>query len=157
MILSLFPISIGVRAQTMSGYAIIFSDGDSFTMKTTDGRVVKVRLYGIDAPERYQEYGEESRLALKKWLNKKLIFCTDEGHDRKGRLLSKVYVETPFEWACINEKLLYSGMAWHYASFDRNKEWSKLERDARKHKRGLWSKPHPIPPATYRKNNKAKK
>ena len=40
------------------------SDGDTLTVATADGSPMKVRLSGIDAPERNQPYGGESRLTL---------------------------------------------------------------------------------------------
>lgn len=116
---------------------------------------VKVRLHGIDCPEKGQDYGE----VAKKHLSNLLSFHQDSvrvivwGKDRYRRTIGTVYSGE----VSINESLLEKGLAWHYTRYDSNQKWGLLQEGAMKAKLNLWSMPHPVPPWEWRKSKKKSK
>ena len=122
------------------------TDGDTITV--LDGTTpVKVRLNGIDSPEKGQPFG-----ARAKQLTSKLAFGIDVtvrplGRDRYGRVLGEVILP---DGRVLNRELVAAGMAWHYARYSKDETLARLERQARKGRVGLWSKPRPVAPWEFR-------
>ena len=144
----------------------IFADITGHVSKVIDADTVivvdisrvshKVRLLGIDAPERRQYFGEDATQYLTaKVLNKNLTVIGSK-KDRYNRLLGKLI----HEGKDVNLDLVSSGMAWHYKKYQESQElkdkflYSNAEIFARKNKLGPWSAPSPIPPWDWRRNNK---
>jgi endonuclease YncB( thermonuclease family) len=128
------------------------ADGDTFTLLTGDSQQVKVRLHGIDAPERGQDFGQVARQKLSDLVFGNTVFITEKDKDRYGRTVAIVYNS---QRKCINEEMLRSGLAWHYKEYDDNRDWASLENSARRSKTGLWAHPEPTPPWQWRKKGKA--
>lgn len=124
------------------------ADGDTFTLLYPSNRNVKVRLYGIDAPERAQDYGTAARKALGTLLQGHLVTLDEKDRDRYGRTVAMAYRD---DGLCLNEEMLRLGYAWHYTQYDKNENWKKLAAAAKREKRGLWAKANPTPPWEWRK------
>ena len=123
-------------------------DGDSIVVDNGNGPI-KVRLIGIDCPERNQPYGTDATRALKNFLGDSPLRVQGQKKDRWGRLLAHVYVESQL----INLQLVKEGAAWVYRA-EQDTFWADLneaEREARQEKRGLWALPDPIYPGDWRK------
>ncbi len=119
-------------------------DGD--TIYLTDG--AKIRLYGIDAPERQQPYGMESRKALAGMVNGE-IRIEEMDVDRYGRSVSVVWIGD----MNVNQEMIRSGMAWVYDRYCRERfcdDWVALEDEARKGRRGLWADRGAVEPWEWR-------
>ena len=115
---------------------------------------VKVRLDGIDTPERAQPFGRKAGQALAKKVFGKVIQVDDLGKDRYGRTLGIVRLGK----RNINLELVQEGWAWWYRKYaPKNKELAKAEAEARKAKRGLWADPKPIPPWEWRQKRREKR
>ena len=100
---------------------------------------IKVRLEGIDTPERAQPFGRKAGQALAKKVFGKVIQVDDLGKDRYGRTLGIVRLGK----RNINLELVQEGWAWWYRKYaPKNKELAKAEAAARKAKRGLWADPN---------------
>jgi len=131
--------------ETFSGKVIGVTDGD--TVKVLVGRQqVTVRLEGIDAPESGQSYGNKAKEALAGMVADKTITVKKTGTDNYGRTLGKVVVGN----VDVNAKLVESGWAWHYKTYNDEEGLTKLDDAARKAKRGLWADEKPLPPWDYR-------
>ncbi|EPG5713472.1 thermonuclease family protein, partial [Klebsiella aerogenes] len=114
-------------------------------------KISRIRLEGIDAPEKSQPYGQRSRqmltmLTANKWVNVK-----SHGSDRYGRILGEVYSPDS-----INEKMVTTGMAWAYRYHGKptNEKYVTLENKARSEKKGIWSDPKAVEPWKWRRANK---
>ena len=129
------------------GRVVGIADGDTFTLLTGDKQQVKVRLYGIDCPERKQDFGQVAKQRLSELVFGQMVSVIKKDMDRYGRTVALVYKKD----TCINEELLKEGLAWHYVKYDRNPAWELMEARARKQKAGLWVQPHPVPPWEWRK------
>jgi len=134
------------------GEVVSVADGDTFTIKTITNERIKVRLYGIDAPERGQDFGSKSRQFLKDLCHGKEVVIHDKGTDQYGRLLGVVYVGD----MNVNEELVGNGLAWYYSHFVDDPRLESLENEARKKKLNIWSMKNPISPYEYRKAKRNK-
>ncbi|MBE3030130.1 thermonuclease family protein [Campylobacter sp. RM9344] len=131
----------------LSGKVIKVSDGDTITVLTPQKRQVKVRLHGIDAPEKKQAYGNKSRQFLSNLVAGKEVEVKEKGKDRYKRVLGVVY----YNEQDINAQMVLNGYAWAYVKF--SKDYARQEREARENKRGLWQDINAIPPWEFRIDN----
>ena len=143
----------GVCAETIHGKVIRIADGDTLTILDSAKHEFKIRLAGIDAPERRQAHYETSRQNLARLAFGKLVSVEWHKRDRYGRLVGTVAVET----LDIGLAQVQAGHAWwfrQYAQeqtpFDRSR-YETAEREAKLGKRGLWKTGKPTPPWEWRK------
>ena len=127
------------------------SDGDTITVEPPEGGDrIKVRLHGIDAPEKNQPGGEPARafvhaVALFKTVE---IEPTPQGKDRYGRVVAVIILPTG---ESLQAALLRNGHAWVWPRYCVScDEWDALQADARRNRRGLWAVPDSIPPWEWR-------
>lgn len=124
-------------------------DGDTLTLQNNNG-IYKIRLSGIDAPERRQAYGNVSRNHLYNMVRNKFVYAEVHDKDRYGRYVAKIIIDN----IDVNAEMLKTGLAWHYKQYDKNPEYARLEQEAKQNRRGLWIEKNPIPPWVYRKTKK---
>lgn len=124
-------------------------DGDTLTLQNNNG-IYKIRLSGIDAPERRQAYGNVSRNHLYNMVRNKFVYAEVHDKDRYGRYVAKIIIDN----IDINAEMLKTGLAWHYKQYDKNPKYARLEQEAKENRRGLWIEKNPIPPWIYRKTKK---
>lgn len=124
------------------------SDGDTISVQIEGKDSQKVRLLGIDTPERDQPYARESRQELVKLVSGREVRLETEGADAYGRLLARVYCEA----VDVNAELVRLGAAWVYRKYSDDAKLLALEREARAAKRGLWALPasERVPPWEWR-------
>lgn len=137
----------------ITGEVVKVIDGDTFTVRTTTDQRVKIRLYGIDAPERGQDYGSKSRQFLNDLCYGKEVTIEDKGTDQYGRTLGVVYIGD----LNINAEMVKNGLAWYYNYSVDDPHLEALEREAQKKGLNIWSMKNPISPYEYRKNKKFEK
>ena len=105
----------------------------------------KVRLYGIDAPEKKQDYGQKSRQFLASLIAGQMVEVEPKGKDRYKRTLGIIH----FKGQDINAQMVLNGYAWAYVKYSRI--YVNQESLARENKRGLWQSSDPTPPWEWRK------
>lgn len=147
-----FLLSTNVNAQ-LTGNVIKVTDGDTFVLLDEKNVQHKIRLHGIDAPEKRQPFGTVAKVKLSGVLFNKTVIVQYKSKDRYGRKIGIVFLDSML----INEWLLREGLAWHFTKYDQNPDWQQLEETARKEKKGLWALPHPIAPWNWRTQKKAAK
>jgi len=133
---------------TYTAKVIRIADGDTVTVQTKDYEQIKIRLYGIDAPESDQPGGAEAKAALDTLYGQKIkIKPLDE--DRYGRSVALI----EFKGQSVNLSLVSQGLAWHYVKYCKAQpicgHIKAAEAEAREAKRGLWSG-NPMPPWDWR-------
>jgi endonuclease YncB( thermonuclease family) len=135
-----------------SGKVIGIADGDTITV-LRDNDQVRIRLYGIDCPERGQAFSRKAKQFTSKMVFGKVVEVDHIDTDRYGRIVALV---TVFK-RLVNEELVNAGFAWVYTRYcDRPicERWKALEQEARDAKRGLWVDPHAIPPWEFRRERR---
>ena len=106
----------------------------------------KIRLYGIDAPEKSQAFGQKSKQHLSSLVFGKDVCVKYKSRDKYGRILGTVYING----LDVNLEMIRVGLAWHYKRFDSTPAYAAAESEARQNRRGLWSDSNPTPPEQFR-------
>lgn len=133
-------------ADTLKGKVVKIADGDTFHLLLEDNSTQKIRLYGIDCPEKRQPYHQVAKDHLSELIFSKYILVVTKGKDQFGRVIGIAHAGNKI----INEEMLRAGLAWHFTRYDQNPEWSKLEKEAAKKRIGLWKDKFPTPPWKWR-------
>lgn len=127
-------------------------DGDSLVVKR--GRhEVEIRLFGIDAPEHQQPWARQSREALRKLIDGQVLRIEEVNRDRYERTVARVYLIR--DGSSVNAAMVASGHAWVFRRYSKDREWLRLEKQARQSRLGLWQLPERqrVPPWQWRKDN----
>ena len=140
------------RAEVLIGKVVGITDGDTITVLDAGKTEHKVRLMGIDAPEKKQDFGNESKKALSYYIYQKEVTVEYKKQDRYKRKVGKVILDN--QDICL--QMVKDGMAWHYKDYE--KEQSKTDRDlysqaelkARESRLGLWQDSKATAPSAFR-------
>lgn len=137
----------------VSGRVVGITDGDTLTVLDSSRTQYKVRLAGIDAPEKKQPFGQKSKQSLSDCAYDKTATIQGDKLDRYGRLVGKVLVSG----VDCNLRQISQGLAWHYKKYmneqapDDRLTYAQAEENARSKKTGLWSDVNPMPPWEWRR------
>jgi micrococcal nuclease len=144
--LFLLAVSGAGTAETFIAQVIAVLDGDT-VMVLHASRKTTLRLAGIDAPEKQQAFGRESRDALAALVLRKEVRVTTRTVDEYGRVVADLQAGN----INVNEEQLRRGMAWEYSRYHSDKTLIALQADAQRARRGLWAQANPAPPWEFRK------
>ena len=139
-------------AHVIQGRVVGVSDGDSVTVLDAQKTQYKIRLAGIDAPERAQAYGQKAKESLSDLVFGKSVEVAWSKQDRYGRIVGVITLAG----VDINLAQVQRGMAWHYKQYQNEQSpedriaYAQSESQARDKKLGLWRDPAPIEPAVFR-------
>ncbi len=154
-------------ADTLLGTVGKVADGDTVTIVDDSGNKHRIRLAGIDAPEKDQSYGDVSAQALVELVSGKTVTIEYEKRDRYKRIVGKVLVNPPGDVFCMaldcvkkidaGLEQIKAGLAWHYKYYQREQPeedrrlYSEAEKEARKTQIGLWKNKEPMAPWEWRR------
>ncbi|HHO9701264.1 thermonuclease family protein [Citrobacter braakii] len=146
----LMALLTGNASADIQGRVIRVIDGDTIEVLQVTNERSRVRLDGIDAPEKKQAFGQRSRQFLNNQVGQQIVVVTGDKTDRYGRILGTVWLEDQD----VNAMQVGNGMAWAYRYHGKasNSEYLRMEKEARKEKRGLWADPDPVEPWKWRMN-----
>jgi endonuclease YncB( thermonuclease family) len=141
------------------GYDEVFSadvvkvlDGDTLEVRH-QGRILRVRLFGIDAPEWQQAFSHQAKAFTRQRVQGQRVELRSKDWDKYGRLVAVVHVGGD----SLNEELLREGLAWvhiYYCKEPICRKWRQLEQEARMARRGLWKNDTPVPPWKWKQGHK---
>ena len=146
-------LSTLANAKTIEGLVVGVADGDTITVLDQQKNSYKIRLQGIDAPEKKQAFGEKSKQSLHDLVHSKQVRIEYDKEDKYGRIVGKVTVDDVD--VCLQQLVL--GMAWHYKKYQNEQSvsdralYSETELKSKSLKLGLWSDDTPMPPWEFRK------
>jgi len=152
LVLSVLTFAQFSHADVLHGLVVAVSDGDTITVLDESKQQHKIRLMGIDAPEKKQAYGQRSKESLSGLVYMKDVDVTWTKRDRYGRTVGQVSVDGTD--MCLEQ--IKRGMAWHYKQYQREQSesdrslYSDSESTAREMKIGLWHDDAPIEPSNFR-------
>ncbi|MEW6267781.1 MAG: thermonuclease family protein [Thermodesulfobacteriota bacterium] len=133
-------------AASFRGTVVRIRDGDSVDV-LRDRRPVKVRVLGVDAPERGQPFSARAKSFTADLVGGREVLVEVKDVDRYGRIVGDVVLD---DGRRLGRELVRAGLAWHYRRYSSDPELARLEGEARSARRGLWADPHPTPPWAYR-------
>lgn len=155
-------------AENITGRVVGVSDGDTITVLDSTKTQHKIRLAGIDAPEKAQAFGQASKQRMADMVFGKEVRVDARKKDKYGRTIGRVWVAAAECKAADCPKtldggmaLLTMGLAWHYKKYEKEQpeeergQYSFAEIEARGKRVGLWSDPKPVPPWEWRHRDKA--
>lgn len=128
------------------------TDGDTIVVLDAANTQHKIRLQGIDAPERGQAFGTKSKDHLASLIAGGTVTVDYSKRDRYQRIIGKVLLNGDD----MNLEQIRAGMAWHYKKYqgeqssDDRITYSDAELEARRDRLGLWVDKNPVPPWEYR-------
>lgn len=140
------------HAESITGTVVSVADGDTITI-LANGKPLKIRLYGIDAPEKSQAFGQKAQDFTASMVAGRQISVEPRDTDRYGRTVALVFVDS----INLNEQIVKQGYGWAYSQYCKAsfcKDWLKLEENARDAKKGLWAESNPIPPWDFRQGQR---
>ncbi len=146
-------LCLPVIAATYTARVVGISDGDTLTVLDAANTQHKIRLAGIDAPEKQQPWGQRSRRALADRVYDRMVEIEVGKKDRYGREVGKVLLGGED----INLELVRLGLAWHYKAYEREQSpqdrlaYARAEQQARDRRQGLWRDAAAVPPWEFRK------
>lgn len=126
------------------------TDGDTIKVLRTGNEHVKVRLAGIDCPERKQPWGTKAKQAASDLVAGQTVTIKVTDIDRYGRTVGRVFVDG----MNVNRALVEGGHCWAYTRYVKDKVLFTLQDEARKSQRGLWALPETerVQPWEWRRN-----
>lgn len=130
------------------GKVVRIIDGDTYDLLTAGKKIIRVRMEGIDAPERGMPYYKVSKQYLADLCFGKEVMIDISGHDRHGRALGYTYLQDGSE---ASHAMIKAGLAWHFKKYNSDSTLSSLEAQARTARRGLWKENNPVAPWINRK------
>lgn len=150
VLLCLLPLS---AAHAWQGEVVTVLDGDTVQVRR-GGTSVRIRLYGIDCPEKDQPCGDTARAFTKAQMLHQQVQVEEADIDLHGRTVALV----SSSGRLLNRELVRAGYAWTYQQYCKNEtlchEFSALEKEARQQKRGLWQGRRPVAPWDWRQGKR---
>lgn len=157
MLLTFYNVA---AAAELVGKVVGIADGDTLTVLDTAYRQHRIRLSGIDAPERRQAYGDRAKQHLSALVADKRVRVSWDKRDRYGRIVGRVFSAMCDRSRCRDEdaglEQIRAGFAWHYSRYARDQPpaeraaYAAMEQQARERRAGLWRERDPMPPWDFR-------
>jgi endonuclease YncB( thermonuclease family) len=132
LLLASFLLSASASAEEIIGRVVGVADGDTLTILVNGHEQIKVRLAEIDAPEKAQPFGQQSKQSLSDLCFGKNAVLQKTDTDRYGRTVAKVYCAGVY----ANAEQIRIGLAWAYRKYLHDQSLLDLENEARTAKRG---------------------
>ena len=139
-ILIIFPLFIYAQK------VVRVIDGDTYDVLINNS-IVRVRMYGVDCPEKKQEYGLNAKAFSEKYLLNRDVKIIIISKDLYSRSISKIYLGDTY----FNKLLIDSGYAWHYSKYSKDKDLALSMSIAKSNKIGLWYNVGCVEPEIFRK------
>ena len=151
-------LQVTTRANIITGYVVSVADGDTITVLDANRQQHKIRLAGIDAPEKKQAFGERSKQNLAARVFNKTVNVEWDKQDRYGRTVGKVMVNG----VDANLEQIKAGLAWWYEKYRKEqsaedqRRYAEVEQQAKAMRVGLWRDPEPLAPWDWRNAQRAR-
>jgi endonuclease YncB( thermonuclease family) len=156
-------VAATAHAAELFGTVVAVADGDTVTLLDASRQQHRIRLSGIDAPERRQAYGERSKQHLAAIVFQKRARVVWDKRDRYGRIVGRVFAAECERGDCpysvdAGVEQIRAGLAWHYKQYQRDQtpleraRYAALEEEARARGEGLWKDSQPVAPWNFRRH-----
>lgn len=139
------------NAADFSGPVVSVLDGDTLEV-LHDQYPERIRLSGIDCPEKQQAFGQRAKQAASALAFGEDVTIQTHGHDKYRRTIGDVILPDGMN---LNQELVKQGWCWWYRKYaPRDTVLEGLENEAREARKGLWVDPQPVPPWEWRKRSR---
>ncbi|MEH6634634.1 MAG: thermonuclease family protein [Halioglobus sp.] len=132
----------------LKGRVVRVADGDTLSILTTSNQQYKIRLHGIDSPERDQPYGTAAGAVLSRLVAGKSVGVAVIEKDQFGRFVGTVYLDG----GNVNLAMIKGGHAWWYQRHAQyNRPYGAAQKEAKNQNLGLWAQSNPVAPWDWRR------
>lgn len=119
---------------TFEAQVVSIIDGDTIDVVTDAKRAIRIRIEGIDAPERGEPFNDAARRFARVMLFDKPAKIHGRDVDRYGRLVARVTVED----SDTSVEIVKAGLACHYLQYSSDPALARAQEQARTEGRGFW-------------------
>lgn len=162
LVIAALLLAISTYAVTLTGRVVDVADGDTITVLDAQRQEHKIRLGGIDAPEKAQPFGQRSKVSLAQLVFDRDVRVEYEKRDRYGRIIGKVMMQPSDCTRCpmtVDAGLaqLTVGLAWWYRKYAKEQSpedrerYESEEQEARSRRIGLWQDLNVVAPWEWRR------
>ncbi len=153
LVLGLFFLSFPnfTLASSFQAKVIHVADGDTITVLNDAKEQIKIRVNGIDCPEKGQAFGKKAKQFTKDLVAGEMVMIQPYKHDKYGRTIGDVILG---DGRHLSQELVRAGFAWWFFKYSDDAQLGQLEVEAKIAKVGLWKDRNPIPPWIYRHRSK---
>lgn len=135
--------AISESEKLSSGKVVGIVDGDTYDILLTGNEAVRIRMAGIDAPEKGMPYYRKAKSYLSDLCFGKNVRLEIRAIDDRDRKVAFSYLDDGTE---LSHEMIKAGLAWHYKKYNDDSDLSELEIKARELRIGLWVDESPMPP-----------
>ena len=140
-----------LEAADYTGRVVGVIDGDTIEVLNSH-HAERIRLSGIDCPEKGQAFGQRAKQAASALVFGKKVTIQTHGYDKYKRTLGDVFLS---DGRNLNQELVRQGFCWWYRKYaPGDTVLEGLENEAREAGKGLWADPQPVPPWEWRKRSR---
>jgi micrococcal nuclease len=138
---------------TWNGSVVGVLDGDTLDV-LHNRHAERIRLHGIDCPEKGQAFGKVAKLAASALVFGRTVTVKPYDTDRYKRVVAEVFLA---DGTNLNHQLVKDGWCWWYRKYaPEDTVFERLQNEARERRKGLWADPNPTPPWEWRKAKRGK-
>lgn len=131
------------KGSIISCKVISIIDGDTYDALIQGNKTIRIRMEGIDAPEKGMPFYRKSKSYLSSLCLGKKVKIKVMGVDNHKRILAYSYLEDNRE---LGQEMIKAGFAWHFKKYNSDVGLSDLEVTARTQRKGLWIDENPMSP-----------
>lgn len=135
------------KKNVVTGRVVSIIDGDTYDALLEGNKILRIRMEGIDAPEKGMPFYQKSKKYLSSLCYNREVTILFTGVDNHKRFLAYTYNE---QGKGLSQEMIKEGLAWHYKRYNADSSLSILETEARNLKKGLWSEEVIMSPWRYR-------
>lgn len=146
-------LSLAASAAVFEGRVVGVVDGDTIDILTPEHQRVRVRIAGIDAPEKRQPFGQVAKQRMSALAMGKAVRVESNKLDRYGRTVGVVFADGKD----VGLELIRDGLAWHYKRYERTQspddrtQYAAAEVEAQRIHAGIWKDAEQVPPWDWRR------
>lgn len=150
LLLSCVPIA--ASGAHIVGRVVGIADGDTLTLIDGANLQHRIRIGAVDAPERFQQYGQRSKENLSRLAFGRTANADCPKQDRYRRQVCTVIVDG----RDVGLEQIRAGLAWWYRRYANEQPvaqrlaYEHAEAAARQQRTGLWREAAPTPPWEFR-------
>ncbi|MES2775330.1 MAG: thermonuclease family protein [Bacteroidota bacterium] len=148
LMVSCYSKNNNAKESEFSGKVIKIVDGDTYDILFDNQSTQRIRMEGIDAPERGMAFYRVAKDYLGELCFGQTVWIKQTNTDRYGRMVAKTYLADGMELGLL---MIEAGYAWHFKKYSSDLQLANAEIKARSEKLGLWVDKNPIAPWEYRK------
>lgn len=141
-------LALAAHAAPLHGRVVAVLDGDTLEILVA-GRAERIRLAGIDAPEKRQDFGQVAKASLVQLCFGQTASAEVVERDRYGRAIARVMCGG----RDVSLAQVERGLAWHYTAYSRDVQLARAQQQAQSQRLGLWSRPDAVAPWEWRRQH----